>query len=73
MTDTVLSPTGSELYEIWLKPDLEVLGTINSKTFVIEPKPEILADISHGPYRSVEAAMRAVAIHIDGTCEKYRP
>jgi hypothetical protein len=28
MTDTVLSPTGSELYEIWLKPDLEVLGTI---------------------------------------------
>jgi hypothetical protein len=73
MPDTVLSPTGSELYEIWLKTDLEVLGTIHSKTFVIGPKPGILADISPGPYKSVEAAMRAVAIHIDGTCEKYRP
>jgi len=41
----LLSPTGSELYEIWLKPNLEILGTINNKTFVIEPKPGILADI----------------------------
>src|ERR1019366_4719357 len=33
-TVQLLSPTGSELYEIWLKPNLEILGTINNKTFV---------------------------------------
>ncbi len=52
---------------------LGTIGQDGDDRFSIRPDADALAGVDAGPHADLDAAMRAVAQQIGGTCEKWSP
>jgi len=72
MTDTVISPSGSQgQWEVMDKNDYKIVGHIeqSGNRFAVKPTVgSVLDGINQGPYSSKEGAMSAIGAHSHGNC-----
>ena len=76
MTDTVITPAGSENWSVSVLPTHDVVGHIDQKLTIFSihaNKGTVLDGVSMGPYNTINDAMDAIAAHTGGDCRKLNP